>query len=108
MQNTNRSRGRVNYSFSLVTAVVLTVCGFICTLPFGFIMMFGEHENGMSLIKLGALMLNMVGFPMFMFGLIAFFSKKNSASDPIAGEVSRIRYVAETQAMSDSMKGRKQ
>lgn len=88
---------------SKITAIVIGVVGFIISLPFAYVMMFGEHQPYMSAGRAFAILLVMIGLPMFFGGIIGFFIGGKSGitygSTPET-DMGRIRHAVETERMT--------
>lgn len=87
---------------STLIAATIGIVGFIMSLPFAYVMVFGEHEPYISAGRAFAILLIMIGLPMFFYGIIAFLlggktmPHYGSTTDT---DVGRIRHAVEMERM---------
>ena len=86
---------------SFTTSATATVVGFLISTPFfWFIALSEQHSPYMTLSRLLMIIGFVIGFPMLLFGLVSFFSRKGTASVSTTElDISRIRYAVETDKM---------
>jgi hypothetical protein len=87
----------IERSKSLIYAIV----GGALSLPFWYVMMFGEHQPYMSLWRILFVIMMLVGFPMFFFGLVTLFARDGrGATSSTEMDIQRIRHTVETDRMT--------
>lgn len=87
----------VERSKSLLYAIV---GGVIC-IPFWYVMLFGEHQPYISLWRILFVVLMLIGFPMFFFGLVTLFARDGrGATSSTEMDVQRIRQAIEADRMT--------
>lgn len=100
---------RVNRDFkgkklmSRITSIVIGVVGFIMSMPFMHVIMFGEHQPYMSLARIGALLIFIIGGPMVFAGIFGFMIAGKSgggSSSTTEVEVGRMRHAMEMDRMN--------
>lgn len=100
-------RPNTSYLISLLAALTYSGLGFILTIPFAYMIAFGEHQPNISLLRILFVVLAVIGWPLFLFGLIGIVGKRGATASTLEGDVSRIRFTAETHAINDVMNNMK-
>jgi hypothetical protein len=101
MSNTrfNSSRSRTTHLMSKVSAIVLVIVGILMSIPFVWVMLFGAHQPNISIGRIIAVIMIIFALPMFGFGFIGLFARRNSGTDTVTSDMSRIRFTVETDSM---------
>lgn len=93
-----KSYKKSNYAMRKITSIILIVLGFLAALPFIIDTFILNHQyHYITFWPMMFLLGLVVGGPMFLGGIIAFFTKTSNGSNSTAEiDLGRIRYTVET------------
>lgn len=87
---------------SFTASIVVSVVGFVMTLPFLWFVAFAASSPYMSMFQFLSIIGIVIGAPMSVFGLVNLFTERSFGPSHSSSEldISRIRYTVETDKMN--------